>query len=607
MASVRGKGANPIWVGSIFLICCLVIYLPRAFAESFEAEGVLTVVQEDNFELGTITQNYHLTLADSSWFRLFFNDHLPWYLKTGDRVHVTGDVITDERYPSSISVTSIEKTSFAVASLPDSPVSGARKAIVMRVNLLDLPCDGSVEDIKGVVWTGDVNGNNLNAFFQETSYDSLSFPADTNGDNQPDIFDVTINYSISEGCLYGDWATAADAAATAQGADLSLYDHKIYVFNEENLPCSWYGLGVTGCTDGAYCRVWIRFWRMPNVFAHELGHNLGMRHARTDPDNDGIVDNEYGDDSCMMGGGSSAYRHFNAPHKAQMGWIPAARIQTVNDDGIYNIAVADSHPDDALPVPATTTQILRIPINLETETFYYLSFRKATSNYNQISSAYRNAINIHRYTEGDGYSYYIASAWHNWPENPIWYDGNGLSIKMLSDEETWAPVEIKFNDFPTPTPTVTQTGTPTSTPTTTETPTPTQTETPAAVAPTPTNTPEAQPTTTVAPTKVPPVTTTPVASPKHDYKLTLVKRKRKNKYILRGRLLDNKEPVVEQSVTLLFRRTGTTVKRARRVKKTLSVVTTGSHGGFSFRGIKRAGRYHATALGAKSKTVRIER
>ncbi len=31
---------------------------------------------------------------------------------------------------------------------------------------------------------------------------------------------------------------------------------------------------------------------------HELGHNVGMNHASTDPNNDGVIDAEYGDDSC---------------------------------------------------------------------------------------------------------------------------------------------------------------------------------------------------------------------------------------------------------------------------------------------------------------------
>jgi hypothetical protein len=36
------------------------------------------------------------------------------------------------------------------------------------------------------------------------------------------------------------------------------------------------------------------------TWIHELGHSLGMNHAGTDTNNDGVMEQEYGDDSCYM-------------------------------------------------------------------------------------------------------------------------------------------------------------------------------------------------------------------------------------------------------------------------------------------------------------------
>jgi len=62
-----------------------------------------------------------------------------------------------------------------------------------------------------------------------------------------------------------------------------------------------------------------------DVYAHELGHNLGMYHASFDSDDDGTVDatcpwggwsggGEYCDDSDYMGISTNVWRQTNGPH-----------------------------------------------------------------------------------------------------------------------------------------------------------------------------------------------------------------------------------------------------------------------------------------------------
>ncbi|MBK6958288.1 MAG: hypothetical protein IPH22_07755 [Nitrosomonas sp.] len=66
-----------------------------------------------------------------------------------------------------------------------------------------------------------------------------------------------------------------------------------------------------GC--GTFCRAWIA-GTTGMIFAHELGHNLNLAHAGTDPENDSTINNVYGDYSDPMGSSGSNWYLFNAAH-----------------------------------------------------------------------------------------------------------------------------------------------------------------------------------------------------------------------------------------------------------------------------------------------------
>src|SRR5438105_4823253 len=79
----------------------------------------------------------------------------------------------------------------------------------------------------------------------------------------------------------------------------------------------------------------------PDVFAHELGHNLGFYHASTPTD-------EYGDHSDIMGGAQGFFRQVDAPHRAQMGWLPNTQTVTLTQDGMYHVAPLEIDPTTAV-------------------------------------------------------------------------------------------------------------------------------------------------------------------------------------------------------------------------------------------------------------------
>lgn len=70
---------------------------------------------------------------------------------------------------------------------------------------------------------------------------------------------------------------------TSQGIKLENYQHRVYVLPHAiSSTCGWEGLGNVGC--GVACRAWIVSCERVEVYAHELGHNLGLRHASSDID-----------------------------------------------------------------------------------------------------------------------------------------------------------------------------------------------------------------------------------------------------------------------------------------------------------------------------------
>lgn len=119
-------------------------------------------------------------------------------------------------------------------------------------------------------------------------------------------------YSMN--CDYVRWADEADAWIIKH-TQHGVQNHMIYVL-PNTTSCPWAGLGYTSCSTypDYRCRVWINGVTADamDTYFHELGHNLGLSHART-------PSLEYGDASCAMGY-CCWTRCYNAPHNEQLGW-----------------------------------------------------------------------------------------------------------------------------------------------------------------------------------------------------------------------------------------------------------------------------------------------
>ncbi len=216
--------------------------------------------------------------------------------------------------------------------------------------------------------------NSVDTWYKETSFGKARFAGLT-------IPPVTISAQSQscDGSAPDVWANEADAAAQLAGYNVSQYAHRVYII-PDSINCPWIGRAFMPGT-----RAWVRWCDFLPTYTHELGHNLGMHHARQGGD-------EYGDSSDTMG---ISLHNLNAPHMVQMNYTPAAKVQAVNVGGTFNIA-------PLLTVPSQTSlpQILTIRVPGSASLRYFISFRATTGLSAGLPAPYANRINIHRH---DGY------------------------------------------------------------------------------------------------------------------------------------------------------------------------------------------------------------
>ena len=174
-------------------------------------------------------------------------------------------------------------------------------------------------------------GTTDDAWYRETSYGQMGLTAT-----------ATPWLKIDAPAACDDIGTireSAAAAAVAAGYDPTAFDHDMVY-----MPCSGFSWGSVG---GPW--TWISAGGMTLYgTVHELGHNLGLDHAKslTCRDASGnpvaVSDDctlaEYGDWFDIMGGhpagdGSSG-GHFSAPHKEELGWL-AGRWASVTATASY--------------------------------------------------------------------------------------------------------------------------------------------------------------------------------------------------------------------------------------------------------------------------------
>ena len=395
----------------------VVAFATSARARQVEITGPIEVLQIDDFDHGQ--SRLVVRVHDQRTGRDYVLEDAPPGLHHGMHVRAQGKLRRGVRRDGArvLGAPAGGATSITVldAGMPAAAlVVGGRKAIVMVVEFTQDAKTVSCSDaaITATMFSGTPS---VDALYRETSFGQLWWPADTNGNGTADVYRVAINDAGSD-CDTTTWRSLADSAATTAGANLGLYQHRVYVL-PSSVGCSWAGYAQIGC--GSACWSMVATCDRGDVYAHELGHNLGMYHASFDADNNGAVDascpwgtwsggGEYCDDSDFMGISTNVWRQTNGPHKDQMGWLPAGKVVNVASSGTYALAPLETDP-------ATTGLPLALRVAGPSGGSYVLSYRRSVGVDANMRASYANRTSIHK-TPG----------------------GNTLLVKFIGDGEAFA-------------------------------------------------------------------------------------------------------------------------------------------------------------------------
>lgn len=232
-------------------------------------------------------------------------------------------------------------------------------------------------------------------YWAETSYGNVGVTSTLLGTVNIDVTGPT-DCSLTQ---VSSWADKADAALLAAGKSLNGYTHTSYILPFDNTApgdtrfasnCTWGGLALVNGKRSWFPYGYLGFETGFNPVeikryingtdAHEFGHNLGLLHASSYQCTSAgrivtisatcSMADTYGDLYDVMGDQVGEHLLSNN-HKIQLGFIPAAKVQTVTASANYTLASSDLNPT-ATPYP----QSLRIAVpNSNPSHFYELEFR----------------------------------------------------------------------------------------------------------------------------------------------------------------------------------------------------------------------------------------
>ncbi|HEX2465075.1 MAG TPA: hypothetical protein VHR17_10670, partial [Thermoanaerobaculia bacterium] len=264
-----------------------------------------------------------------------------------------GDIVVDD-------VVDVTPSGERLITVPGGE-TGNQQTLVVLLNYADRPFEPfSLADVESAVLAGS---DSADQFLRESSYGQTWLT--------PTFLDwQTLPQDIAD--YEGPLEALGDALELlAPTVDFHAYSRLIFVF--ESRPPTIEAIGIGSINkfyfydpeEGSFTAsvAWIYSPRA-FVFAHELGHNLGLWHASSvscvphslhDPEGAGGACasswSEYGDIDDTMGSG---YRQFSALGKSRLGWLADSQIPIVSSSGEQVL--------DQVEIASAGVKALRIPI-----------------------------------------------------------------------------------------------------------------------------------------------------------------------------------------------------------------------------------------------------
>ncbi|WP_423840542.1 Ig-like domain-containing protein [Vibrio mytili] len=342
---------------------------------------------------------------------------------------------------SSVSTTTASSTSL---TLPNT--LGEQSTLVMLVNFQnDVQEPWTVEEVTDLVF------GSVNDFYRENSNDQTWFAGDVQG-----YYTLPINSVCDTTQIY----TATKEIAASNNLDIDSYSRLVFVFPQIS-DCGWTGKGTVG---GSPSRTWVNGSLTLRTVAHELGHNLGLHHAKKLECGADVIDGdcytiEYGDSLEIMGTPGFT-GHFNAFNKDSLGWFSidsssvAGKIVEATTDGSYVL-----EPYEV--TPAGEAKAIKIQRGVDATSgqklWYYLEYRQPTGFDSYLGSypALTSGVTMRLGTESDMSSSQLidltpASQITDWNDSALsvgssYTDADaGITITTEWADSTGASVHVSF-------------------------------------------------------------------------------------------------------------------------------------------------------------------
>jgi hypothetical protein len=393
---------------------------PPPDAVPVSVTGELTVQVLDDFQNKRAELQYFIEDKQSKkQYRLQFEGTSPANLRSGSTVRVHGKAKGQEIYLAASLDGSTQPAIETVAYSIAPTVSGEQRTIVLVSDFQDAQVSCSVDEIRDLMFT-DPDDQSVDDYYRETSQGQIWFTGEVHGK-------YTIDFSGDCSAPVTAYTDPINAAAAADGVDVSQFDRRVYVVPYTG--CGYVGLGFIGTIPSDAV---IFSCAMNDVYAHELGHNLGMSHAAT-------PSGEYGDTTDIMGIGGIGLRHLNSAHQNEMGWRSPTDNILITESGTYDIAPQSLYESQAL-----APQILRIAIP-GTDQYYYIAYRRPLGFDSNLQTFYHNDVTVHRYQGAGGPPTKTYLLDHLSVGESFTDAANNIKVSYVNQTPDYATVQIDIN------------------------------------------------------------------------------------------------------------------------------------------------------------------
>ncbi len=278
----------------------------------------------------------------------------------------------------------------------------------------------------------DVLRKDVSETFRECTFGRVVLPPDSVRVVEAPV-EVPCPGAGTDACPTDAWGAAVDAVTKpAPGV------HRVYVLPDE-AACNFGGLGYVNCANerGATCRVWINggVANSSDTYVHELGHNLGLNHAKSrDFAVPGGADIPYGDASDAMGSCCDV-RCFNAPHLEQLG-VLEARLRVLKSSDVLGEGVTVS-----------LSGLRKQYVRLDTPTqAIYVQYRQRHGKDAGMQAEYGDAVNVYTVGPGEraerGFPYTMLETRLRQP-NHAWLSYDGVTVTLVGIQGNNATVHLK--------------------------------------------------------------------------------------------------------------------------------------------------------------------